>query len=407
MRITQVETILLTGPCTNDPFLLEARKLRSAAFIRLTTDVGVLGHGETYAGYFVPEMIPEITRFFEPMLVGQAVDSPADIDLLTERMSQCGAFWCRVGLGRSAISGIEGAMWDLLGKAEGKPVCELLAGGKPTHDRLPGYATGGPSNYPLDRLAAKVDHYRQLGFNAIKVGAGRLVDGEFLLAMNAGEAADVEAGKAAFIRKHAGDVGLLMDGHMDNSPSGTWSRETALAVLRAVEPYDLVLFEEPLPYTDPWGYAELARSTSTPVAGGECLTGMYEWRVFAEQESFDIAQPDAGFMGGLSEFLRVSAMFAEGGKQVATHAWGAAGVLMQNIHAAFATPNAFLLEIPPDFAGLHADLLDGGFAMDAGDVLRPTTPGLGIRLTDEIARRYPFQPGSGEFNSVPGKVLST
>jgi hypothetical protein len=73
MIITDVRTTLLTGPCTNDPFLREARKLRSAALIEVFTAGGPTGIGETYAGYFCPEAVPAIVEFFKPILIGQTV----------------------------------------------------------------------------------------------------------------------------------------------------------------------------------------------------------------------------------------------------------------------------------------------------------------------------------------------
>jgi galactonate dehydratase len=222
------------------------------------------------------------------------------------------------------------------------------------------------------------------------------------------EAADFEGDKAAFMRRHAGqEAWLMMDGHMGNNHQATWTLEVAKAVMEAVAPAGLVFYEEPLHYTDPWGYAELCRATDVPIAGGECLTASYEWRVFVEQDCFDIGQPDASFTGGLGEFLNVAAMLARRGRKIATHAWGAGASLMQNVHAGFAAPNTAILEIPPDYAGLHSDLIDGGLVIRDGHVLPPDRPGLGVVLTDDIKRRYPFQPGSGEFNSVPGKVLTT
>ena len=80
---------------------------------------------------------------------------------------------------------------------------------------------------------------------------------------------------------------------------------------------------------------------------------------------------------------------------------------MQNIHAGFDAANTAILEIPPDYAGLHFDVIDGGLVIKDGYVLPPERPGLGIVLTDEIKKRYPFKPGSGEFNSVAGKTLTT
>ena len=402
MQITDVRTTLLTGPSTNDPFLREARKLRSAAFVEVLTADGPIGIGETYAGYFCPEAVPAIVDFFKPILVGQPVD---DIPELWQRMYQCGNFWCRVGLGAIVLSGIEAALWDLQGKLLDQPVHALLGGAK--HERLPCYATGGPSNYPKERLARKIDHYFSLGFRGIKVGAGSFSpERGWYMPAEAVEAAEFEADKVAFMRRHAGDdAWLMMDAHMGNNHKATWTLDIASAVARALEPYDLYFFEEPLHYTDPWGYAELCRATKTPIAGGECLTATYEWRVFAEQDCFDIAQPDASFTGGLGEFLNVARMMNERGRKIATHAWGAGASLMQNVHAGFAAANTCMLEIPPDYAGLHSEMIDGGLAIKDGYVLPPDRPGLGIVLTDRIRQRYPFISGSGEFNSVPGKIL--
>jgi len=98
-------------------------------------------------------------------------------------------------------------------------------------------------------------------------------------------------------------------------------------------------------------------------------------------------------------------MMQQHDRKIATHAWGAGASLMQNIHAGFAAPNTCILEIPPDYGGLHSEIIDGSLTIKDGHVLPPDRPGLGIVLTDETKRRYPFQPGSGEFNSVPGKIL--
>ncbi|SRR5581483_6966225 len=402
MKILDVKTTLLTGPSTNDRFLREARTLRSAAFIEVITDTGHTGIGETYAGYFFPEVVPQIVDFFRPILIGQGVDNIAE---LWNRMYHCANFWCRVGLGVAVLNGIEAALWDLKGKLLGLPVYELLGGRK--HERLLCYATGGPSNYPKDRLAEKIDYYLSLGFRGFKVAVGSYSpEAGWYTPETPGEAADFEGDKLSFIRAHAGkEIYVMLDGHMGNSVGKTWDLGIALAVAREMERYDLFFFEEPLHYTDPWGYAELCRATSVPIAGGECLTAAYEWRVFTERDCFDIGQPDAAFTGGLGEFLKVASMLDARGRGVATHAWGAGGCLMQNLHCAFAARNTRILEIPPDYAGLHSDIVNGSFVMKDGYALPPDAPGLGIILTDEIKNRYPFVAGSGEFNSVEGKVL--
>jgi len=404
MRITDVETILLTGPYSDDPYICALRPRRSAAFIEITTDTEHVGWGETYAGYFFPEAVPEIVEFFKPILIGQ---SPDDVHLLWNRMYQCGNYWSRVGLGTAVLNGIEAALWDLRGKAHGLPVYELLGGRK--HDRLPCYASGGPSNYPKTELAKKLDFYLSLGFTGIKLGAGSYSreQGRFT-PRSATEAADFEGDKVAFARRHVGpDVRLMLDGHMGNNPRTTWDLGTAQAVMKAVEPAGLYFFEEPLHYTDPWGYSELCRSSAVPIAGGECLTATYEWRVFAERDCFDIGQPDAAWTGGIGEFTRVAALLEGRGRKIATHAAGAGGALMQNIHCAFACANTLICEVLPALGGIHLDMLfDDAFRFENGDVLPPLAPGLGLNLTDDIKNRYPFVRGSGEFNSVPGKILT-
>ena len=130
-----------------------------------------------------------------------------------------------------------------------------------------------------------------------------------------------------------------------------------------------------------------------------------EFRQFAELGAFRIAQLDAAFMGGMEQFIATARMFDARGMKIATHSWGAGVAQMQNIHAAFAAPNTIILEIPPAAGPLHTELWGDSFVMQDGYVLPPTAPGLGVRLTDEIKAKFPFVPGSGEFNSVPGKIL--
>jgi len=404
MKITDVKTVLLTGPSTNDPFLYETRKLRSAAFIEIHTDnTEYIGLGETYAGYFLPEAVPSIVEFFKPILIGQNVD---DVEELWQRMYHSGNFWCRVGLGLSVLNGIEAALWDLKGKLEGKPVYKLLSRLK--HTRLLAYATGGASNYPLGKLSSKVDYYLGLGFRAFKVGAGSFsIEDGFLLETLPEAAAEFEVAKLEHIRSLVGEeIGIMIDGHMGNAPTGLWNLETATAVLKAVEPFNLLFFEEPLHYTDINGYSELCKRTTVPVAGGECLTGTTEWSTFIERDCFDIGQPDAAFTGGLSTVTKIADMLAERNRNIATHSWGAGGSLMQNIHVAFACSNTSIVEVPPNYGPLHSEIIGESFQMVNGYVLPPEKPGLGIELKRETKESFPFIPGTGEFNDVPGKNLA-
>ncbi len=409
MRITEVIPVLLTGPISDDPSMHAFRRQRSAAFVELHTDTGHVGVGETYLGYHLPQVVPDIVTFFAPILTANETPASAsvfDVAELVNRMTSCSQFWGRVGIGPTVISAIEAALWDLNGKMLGVPAHELLGGSK--HSRLRGYATGGVSNWPLGQLQEKVDRYLEAGFRAFKLGAGRYQDGQQTDSGDSpGQTADLEATKVAAIREYVGPgIGIMLDAHMGfRSPNDRWDLTTATAVLNAVQPFGVDFFEEPLPYDNPLAYGELAAATTVKVAGGEQLTTAGEFAVYASARSFDIAQPDAAWLS-MSQFVEVAQMFADNGAQVASHAWSAGGGVMQNLHAAFACANTAVVEIPPLAGALHTELWGDALVLDSdGYVQAPTQPGLGVTLTAATKQRYPFRPGSEEWVNVPGKQM--
>ncbi len=103
--------------------------------------------------------------------------------------------------------------------------------------------------------------------------------------------------------------------------------------------------------------------------------------------------------------MKIAAMFEGRGRKIATHSWAAGGGFMQNIHAGFAAANTIILEIAPDYGPLHSEVIGDSFIFRDGRVYPPQKPGLGIELTDDTRNRFPFVPGSGEYNNVPGKVM--
>lgn len=404
MKITNVETTLLSAPANLDPFML-ARKMRSAAIIEVHSDVGLTGVGETYAGYFVPEIVPHVVDFYKPVLIGA---DPENISALFGRMFHAGQYWGRVGLGAIVLSGLEIALWDLKGKANKVPVYRLLGG--PCHDRVFCYATGGACPWPKDQLIKKLERYRNLGFQASKVATGWW---EALTqkdpARSAEEAILLETEKLQTVREYFGsDFQLMLDGHMDNLPDGAfqWNEETAQRVLKALEPFCIPFFEEPLPYTDPQAYARLRRSTTQLVAGGEGLVTAAEFRQWIDADALGLPQLDASCMGGIMEFIKVAKLCEVKGLPIATHSWSSAPGIAANFHAAFASPNVRILEFPPYASPLQTEMWIEPPIVKNGYVYLSDTPGLGVKITDEIKNKYPFQPGTGEFNSVQGKRLT-
>ena len=137
------------------------------------------------------------------------------------------------------------------------------------------------------------------------------------------------------------------------------------------------------------------------------MTSVSEWQIFLDLDSFDIGQPDASFTAGLDQCMRIAEMLHEKGKFIAPHAWGAGASQMQNIHLGFACPNTKILEVAPAYGPLHSELICDSLVIKDGFVAAPEKPGLGIELSEATIQKFPFIPGSGEFNSVPGKILTT
>lgn len=406
MRITGVEPVLLTGPSSNDPWINFAKTYRTVALVEITTDTGLTGVGETYAGYFAAELIAPVLDLVRDVLVHGETTDPR---VLGPRMRTSLGYIARVGVAAAIISAVEAALWDLTGKAEGVPVHELLGGA--VHDELPGYATGGPSPWPAEQLRRKLDDYLSQGFTGLKLASGWLdMDSreEKLVGRDQDEIVQVEVDKVAMIREHVGeDVEILLDGHMGGrSGNNGWTVEIALAVMTALAPYRIGFFEEPLPYTDPDSYAELTRRSPVPIAGGEQLSSYAEFAIWMNRDAFHIAQPDASWIS-MTEFRQVDELAQERGASIASHNWcGGAGVL-QNVHAAFASPSTQILELLPSPGPLHTELWGENLQIRNGNVAKPEAPGLGVQLTDELRRRYPYVKGMEEFAPVPGKRLTS
>lgn len=420
MKISELRTTLLTGPCTDDPWLSVFKQSRSAAFIEVTTDLGEIGVGETYLGYFFPEAVAPIVDYISPILTAPTFAGPEEIDvaMLTARMRTCVAYWGRTGLGAGVLAGVEAALWDLKGRLLGVPAHVLLKAETPavpgapverqqSPETLPCYATGGPSPWPMAALLDKADFYLGLGFRAFKISSGFVEQATRVeRPISAERAADEEVAKLEQLRGHVGaEVGILLDGHMGHREGvGRWDVGTAVRVLSAIAPYDIGFFEEPLPYDDLSAYAQLTSAVSVAVAGGEQLASYGEFDLMAERRALTVAQPDAAWLGP-ADFVRVARRFASLGGRVTPHAWGAGGAVMQNVHAAFASPAVQTVELPPAAGPLHREIWGDSLVVRDGRVLRPDGPGFGVRISDDVRSRYPFRPGAEEFSSVPGKLM--
>lgn len=379
MKITSVRCMLLSAPYATPEDAERVRHLRTgyrpAAFVRVETDAGIVGIGETYAGVYAPEAVRELVAQFEHDLVG--LDALATLEG-RERLRLASYYWGRMGLSQSVLGGIEMALWDLKGKAFDQPVWQLLGGN--AHDTILVYASGG-NDKPFDELRAELEGYLSRGYRAVKIRINELAE-------------DAIEEKVAFCRDVlGGGIGLAVDAAQGLSRR-PWPVKTALRIARRLEPYDLLWIEEPAEVTNYAGFAEIRRGTHVPIAGGETVTSFVEAESYLRAGALDLFQPDATLIGGISAFRRVAQMCERNFLPVAVHAWCGGVGLMGNYHAAFATPNCTILELPSVPNPLRVEVLVEPLTIHDGALALPTAPGLGVELPPDLEERYPYRPGS-------------
>lgn len=306
-----------------------------------------------------------------PMLRGQSAVEP---ERVSESLHQATFWQGRGGAVTHAISGVDLALWDIMGKVCGQPVSRLLGGNY--REQIKPY--GSILFDEPDVLAARLESTVARGFRAIKMGwrpFGRR-----------DRAFDEKLIRTA--RSVVGDhVELMVDagGSEQNWPHGTnWARNTA----SMLADYGIVWFEEALPPDDIEGFAELTRVSPVPVSGGEVLTRRQSFQPFLERCCFDIVQPDVTKCGGLSEFRRIAQMAQDRNIEVVPHGWNTAVGLAADLQIAAFLPTARYVEYLTPGAYID-DLNSEPFELDADGLLAiPTKPGLGIDIDPQRLAKY-------------------
>ncbi|QDS98825.1 mandelate racemase/muconate lactonizing enzyme family protein [Adhaeretor mobilis] len=380
MKITDVKCILLSAPYAtagDDERELHLKTgLRSASLIKVETDADLYGLGEVYSGVYAPEAVAALTAQLADAVVGC---DPSEILPLWDRMRLASYYWGRMGLSQSVIGGIEMALWDLRGKQLGLPVHELL-GGK-AHEAIAAYASGG-NNKPADELRAEMQGYVKAGFSAVKIRINNLPNIEAIVQ------------KVALCREALGsEIGLAVDA-AQGLAKNPWTVKQAIETAIAIDPYHILWLEEPAEVTHYAGFAEIRRNVSMPVAGGETVTSIVEAESYLQADSLDIFQPDASIMGGIHLLRRVAEMCQRRQIPIAVHAWSSGVGIMGNYHAAFASPNCIILELPTVLNPLREELILEPLSLVDGKVRAPSKPGLGVSLPEDLEEKFAYRPGS-------------
>jgi L-alanine-DL-glutamate epimerase-like enolase superfamily enzyme len=297
------------------------------------------------------------------------------------------------------------ALWDILGKAHNVPVYHLLGGA--TRDRIPVYASGGPTCWPIEENIRKVAFYAERGYRTAKLSTnfyeleppstskhqGRLTE------VHLPHAAQLDTATKLFetLRREFGTgMDLAIDGHQGGVPNPIPASEAA-QIADTLAPFRLRFYEEPLAYTDVEGYAELRARSPIPIAGGESLCGLDQFHAFLAAKGLHIAQPDLGFVGGIAETIRIIHHAEATNVSTAIHTGPSVGPAFAAAwHVAAACQSVDWLEHVVAARAVQNDLIAFDFNVRDGSAGLPQGPGLGVRWNSEIARKYKFVPGSGE-----------
>ncbi|SDT72634.1 mandelate racemase/muconate lactonizing enzyme family protein [Jiangella sp. DSM 45060] len=382
MRITDIKAAGLRGATPKGGWARELDPDDNVhTLVAVHTDEGVVGIGSVFSSEALVRAALDQLR---PLAVGT---DPREPDRVSQTLHEH-TFWLgRGGAVTHAVSGIDIALWDILGQVAGLPVSTLLGGRY--RERVRPYASVLMDDPPVlkDDLARLV----ALGFTAFKIGWGSFG--------RASDAVDEEIVRAA--RETVGPDALLA---VDAGGSDAfWSRGLSWAVRTTdmLAGYDVAWFEEALRPDDVDGFAALRRRSRVPISGGEVLTRRQDFHRFLTAGAFDIVQPDTTKGGGLSESRRVAWLAAEFGVAFIPHGWNTAVGLAADLHLAAALPGTELVEYKTGSAYID-ELAAGGFALDADGLLPvPSTPGLGLRLDPDALDRY--APGNTLLTPEPGR----
>ncbi len=371
--------------------------------VQLTTDDGITGVGECYGIPFSADVAATMVEdMFGRYIAGS---DPHDLETMYRRVYSAGFTQRPDPTVMSVFSGIEIAVWDILGKAAGKPVHQLLGGA--FHDRLRTYTYLYPASAhrPLGEAAPsepepdayhdpaaaaeRALHYVDEGFTAVKqdpTGPYTMQGGRELSMV---ELARSEANIRA-IREAVGDRADILFG-----THGQMATSSARRLARRLEQFDPLWYEEPCPPDQMAALGEVARSTSIPVATGERLTTRIEFKA-ALDAGVRILQPNVGRSGGIWETKKIAAMAETYNAHLAPHIYCGPVAHAAAAQLGFSCPNFLMLETIQ--TAFHDAVVAKPLEWEDGYMLRPTEPGLGIELDLDVIAAHPYTSHGGRLH---------
>lgn len=381
MKITGISTIRLRAevPLEGQVFSRSGlRNSRSATLVQVATDEGISGLGSCSGNGELIEAV--VGKILQPLLIGM---DPTEIGAIWDKAYFRGGhkeFGTR-GVGVVAMSGIDIALWDILGKVRGVPLYQLL-GGK-CREKVPVYAT---ALYPEEpsKVAKRARGFAEQGFHGVKIKVGFDLDQDIRIV----RAVRQELGK---------DFSIMTDANQG------YTLDVALKAADAFADCAAYWLEEPLFVEDIEGHAILRERGKTPIAVGENLHMRYAFENFIARGAVDFIQPDVARAGGVTEIREISAMAAKHRVPVSFHTWGDAVALAASVHLAAALRECIVMELDYTYNPLREELLREPIKVENGYLIPPEKPGLGVELDQQALQRFAFA-GTEEL-SVRQKAL--
>lgn len=366
MKITNVRSVLVRIPLLR-PVRIATREVHGREFVLafVQTQDGMQGAGYTYAGTVGGTMVrAAVDDVLKPLLLN------ADAGLIERHwatMFQDGLLVGRRGALIRAISAVDIALWDLAGKRAGMPLYRLLGG---YQSEVPAYASGGyyMEGKGPDGLAREMERYLRAGFTSVKIKVGGVSIED--------DVARVKAARDVIGPK----VRLALDAN-----NAYKSVSEAVRAAEAFEPYDIWWFEEPLAPDNIPGQAEVSGAVGMPLATGEIHQTRWDFRDLIMHKAAQIFQPDAGVLGGISEWMKVAHTAASYDIPVAPH-WHAD----LHVHLVGAVPNALTVEyffLEEDIYNFER-ILRERLVPSKGSIRIPDRPGLGLVLDEAAIERF-------------------
>ena len=368
MRITKIETLTVGAPTPGNGLLSNKNYL----FVLVHTIEGITGFGEASLGGY-ERTVAAILRDLEDLLIGE---DPTKIEFLVQVMTRQ-KFWRGGVLKGSAIAGIELALWDILGKSLGVPVCRLFGG--PCRKKIRVYVNGWTGG-AVDPAVVKerLNIAREAGYRGFKFSIAKSSWANYdpALVRKIVEIASV-------IRENIGPDDLLMfDGH------GRLDPNSAIEVGRALKDLNLFFFEEPVPQMDERAMARVAANVPMPVAAGERLESRWEFRRLLETDAVSIVQPDLAHCNGFLEAYKIGVLADAFSAHLAPHCPMSPVLTAISAHLDAAAPN-FLIQERLFLNDWRNEIITEPLEVRDGFINVPEKPGWGIELDLEFCRKHP------------------